>query len=202
MIVIDLETSGVHFDRHGIIAIGAVNFDNPSHEFFGEAHLPDGIHVEQEALDVNGYRLDDIRNPNWRPPIETLLLQFEEWLLQQPGDRTMGGQNTQFDDNFLKYWYIKRMQRLYPLGYRIVDLHTVAYEYYRRSAVQIPVNKRNGSDINADTIYSLVGLPPEARPHNALTGARYEVEAFHRFWFGRPFYSFWMEYPVVARFRA
>ncbi len=44
-------------------------------------------------------------------------------------------------------------------------------------------NKR--TDVKLDTILVYAGLPEETKPHNALTGAKMEAEAFSRLLFGK-----------------
>lgn len=40
------------------------------------------------------------------------------------------------------------------------------------------------------------GLPNEPIPHNALTGAKMEAEAFSRFIYGKSFFKEFENYPV------
>lgn len=53
----------------------------------------------------------------------------------------------------------------WPFGHRSVDLHSVAFA-------------KLGKSLSLDGILQAVGLQPEPKPHNALTGARLERDAF------------------------
>lgn len=50
--------------------------------------------------------------------------------------------------------------------------------------LEIP-RKNKKTNIKLDYILTLVGLPEEPKPHNALTGAKVEAEAFSRLLFGK-----------------
>ena len=72
----------------------------------------------------------------------------------------------------------------WPLGYRTVDLHTSVYLHHLKRGIEIPLRKgRTGIDSEKSFVY--VGLLPEPKPHNALTGAKMEAEAFSRLIYGR-----------------
>jgi hypothetical protein len=111
-------------------------------------------------------------------------------------DITIAGQNPSFDRAFISEWMYKTGLSLQGIGYRAVDLHTLAYTYYKLNGLPVPL-KDNRSDINTDFIYTdVLGMPPEPKPHVSITGARYEAEALTRFWYGRALYEDFVQYPV------
>ena len=57
MIVIDIEASGTNYQKHSIVALGALDFDNPERRFYKECRIWDGAHYMEEALAVTGKRL-------------------------------------------------------------------------------------------------------------------------------------------------
>src|SRR3989344_2493483 len=74
---------------------------------------------------------------------------------------------------------VKRENITWIVPYRTIDLHTVAYTYHLKKGL-LPPLKEKRTAINLDYILTLVGLPEEPKPHNALTGAKMEAEAFSR----------------------
>jgi DNA polymerase III epsilon subunit-like protein len=60
MIVVDVEASGTNYEKHSIVSLGAVDFDNPENRFYGECHIWDGAHIMEEALEVCGFTETEI----------------------------------------------------------------------------------------------------------------------------------------------
>ena len=52
MIVLDIETSGLHPSEHGIWQIGAIDFSNPEDTFLEEACIDKEDRVEEPALKI------------------------------------------------------------------------------------------------------------------------------------------------------
>lgn len=62
MIVLDIETSGIYPERHGIWQIGALELENPSNVFLEEGRIDDEDVVEEEAVKVHGKNEAYLRN--------------------------------------------------------------------------------------------------------------------------------------------
>jgi DNA polymerase III epsilon subunit-like protein len=199
LIVLDIETTGVNPQVHGIVSIGAIDFDSPGNQFFAECHVPDSVEVTPEALNINGYSLSDIRNPMWRQPMLHAIRAFLDWTYTCD-DRTMAGINIAFDRSFLGSW-CSRYGIATGLSHRCVDLHSEVYAFFRRHRMKIPVDARKCSILNTDFIHPFVGLPEEPKPHHALNGARWECEALHRIWFGLPLLPEMQMYPVPTHLK-
>lgn len=194
MIIVDVETTGVHPEKHAILSIGAVDFSHPEKQFYEECYIWEGAQVMQEgeeglngALLINGFTEENIRDKNKNSQKE-IIEKFYAWV-QTCEEQTFAGQNISFDLGFLTAtakreginWYLKR---------RSIDLHTLAYAEYLKKSLPVPIN------INLDTTLVYVGLPEEPKPHHALTGAKLEAEAFSRIIYGKKLIKEFKQLPI------
>lgn len=192
MIVVDVETTGTHPDRHAILSIGAVDFEAPARQFFGECRIWDGALIESDALAVNGFTPEQATDPA-RPAQEELLGRFISFCRDTPV-RVLGGFNTAFDRDFLQAAAV-RCNLDWLFGHRVLDLHSFAWMHIRRSGAFPPL--RSGrSRLSASDIMVYCGLPPEPKPHHGLTGAKMEAESFSRLLRGRGLLDEYAAYPV------
>ena len=193
MIVLDVETTGWDFRTHGLLSIGAVDFDNPSNTFYGECQLREGAKVSLEALEVNGFSNDSLRDSKKLTEKE-LLARFDAWT-QTITNKTLAGHGIGFFDMlYLKDLY-ERNGEAWPFLRRSVDLHSVAYAYAVQNNIEIPL-KNGTSDLSLDSILKLLGLPQEPKPHLALNGAKYEAEALSRLMNTKSLFPEFGKYPV------
>jgi DNA polymerase III epsilon subunit-like protein len=196
VIVVDVETSGIDKDINGIISLGAVDFSNPANEFYMEARLDMDLRCDAEALMINGFSLEQVRDPNWGVSSKEMMLAFRDWVFNTvKSDITLAGHNTGFDRDFIKAAF-RRHELTTPFGYRVIDLHSTAYEWYVKKRYAIPLTDKRTSNIGSDQIHGIVGLPAERRPHHALVGARTKAEAFYRFWYRAQVYNEFKQYPL------
>lgn len=181
MLVIDVETSGLDINKNSLISIGAVDFDNPDRQFYEECRVWDGAFVSEESLDVNGFTEDQVRDIN-KKTLKEMMYSFKNWV-DSSSNVTLAGQNPSFDRDFLNnsFW---RADIDFKFAARNIDLHSVAYYNYIKNGITIP-HKNGHSDLSLDKIAKYTGLTEEPKPHNALTGAKYEAEAFSRIMYGR-----------------
>jgi DNA polymerase III epsilon subunit-like protein len=166
MIVFDIETTGLSPTKNAMVSFGAVDYDT-GEEFYGECRIiPTFQLVEAEALAVNGFSLDSVNDVAKGFDFD-LYASFLKWT---EGRETLlaGQQVGSFDIAFLRAihdrcgWFGK-----WPFGHRSVDLHSIAFAKF-------------GKSLSLDGVLKAVGLEPEPKPHNALTGARLERDAFKR----------------------
>ncbi|HIH58440.1 MAG: hypothetical protein QT08_C0019G0014 [archaeon GW2011_AR17] len=183
MIVIDVETTGVIPTKHSILSIGAIDFNNPENQFYEECRIWDGAQVMQDgeegmlsALKINGFTKEEIRDSKKKSQ-KQVLEELYQWV-QTCKEQTFAGENPFFDRDFIAT-SVKRENITWIVPYRTIDLHTVAYTYHLKKGL-LPPLKEKRTAINLDYILTLVGLPEEPKPHNALTGAKMEAEAFSR----------------------
>ncbi len=112
---------------------------------------------------------------------EEIIKELIEWL-KGIEDITIIGMNPSFDRNFLDAT-IKRYNINFNFNYRTIDLHSICFIHLLKRGIS--KLKNNSSNLSNDDILNYSGLQSEPKPHNALTGAKYEAEAFSRLVFGK-----------------
>ncbi len=178
MIVIDIEASGTNYQKHSIVALGALDFDNPENRFYAECRIWDGAHINDESLAISEYTKDEVTDPGKKPEGE-IVREFLEWS-QHMGDRTLAGQNVSFDRDFLKEACL-REGLSWDLAHRTIDTHTLAYMHMVKAGLTPPIDpEHRRSALNLDAVLNYCGIPDEPEPHNALTGAISHAEVISR----------------------
>jgi len=181
MIVVDGEFSGLDPNTHAILSLGGIDMNDPDREFYGECQLPDWATTHPIAMQVNGFTDEQIHDPA-KQSLGELIKAFIEWA-EVAKDRTLAGQNI-WNDWLMLNAGMKRNDIKWDLGHRIVDLHSVVYTHMMARGVEIPT-ENNMSSLNSEFICAYSGIPKEADPHIALTGAKWEAEAFSRLFYGK-----------------
>lgn len=176
MIVVDIETSGVDPRKHSILSIGAIDFKQPENQFYEECYIFEGAEISPEALAINGFTENEIKDPK-KKSLEEIIKLFIEWITPIE-NKILAGHNTFFDLEFLRHSFL-RYNIDWKLGHRIIDLHSICFAHCLQKNIPIPI-KNGRTDLNLDKILNYVGLPDEPKPHNALTGAKLEAEALAR----------------------
>ena len=178
MLILDIEASGVNYEKHSIVSIGAVDFENPDRRFYGECQIWEGAHVMDDALLVNGFTIEEITDPSKMTEAE-LATQFMEWT-QQLADRTLAGQNVSFDRDMLKA-ALGRVGQNWTLAYRTLDTHTMCWMHMVKRGLVPPIDPQHKrSALDLDAVLNYCGIPEEPQPHNALTGALSHCEVISR----------------------
>ena len=181
MIVLDVETTGLDPRRHSVIEVGAIDFNCPENYFNERCQIWDGAEIDFKALEINGLTLNEIHDQTIFSQKE-LISRFMTWTAQIE-DKTIAGQNVDFDINFLNE-SSRRCGLNLILGKRKADLHSIVYAHFLKRNIRPPL-KDGFSNLNSDLIMNYVGLPAEPKPHRAINGARFEAEALSRLLFGR-----------------
>ncbi len=195
MIVIDVETTGTDPLKHSILSIGAVDSKYPGERFSEECRAWSGAHIDPDALAVNGFSREEVVSPTKQTEAE-LVSAFFRWL-ELREEITPAGQNPLFDLGFLQAAAYRAGEN-YILSRRSIDLHTVTYAHMIRRGITPPVlNKK--TDLNSDKIMEYVGIPAEPKPHKALNGALWELEAFSRLLYDESVLEEFAKYPISWR---
>jgi len=177
MIVLDIETTGLDPEINGLLSIGAVDYLNPRDSFYGECRIREGERIDPEAIDVNGFDLDEIKDKA-KQTTRDLIISFDEWLKSR-SIRMVGGLHiSAFDVPFLNKKALQCGVRM-RLHRRTIDLHSIAYAKMQELGKVVPMTD-GWSVMDTDVIYPFVGLPKEPKPKNALSGAKWEAEALSR----------------------
>ena len=193
MIVVDVEACGTNPNKSSLVSIGAVDFKNPDNQFYEECHIFKGAEIEDEALAVPGFSKKEINDKNKKDPKE-LIASFLRWA-KKIKNATLVGNHVSFDRDFMRFPWIYRYKKKWPLGYRTIDLHSIAYGHFLKIGKRIPMEK-NLSVLGTTRVLKYVGLPEEPRPHNALTGAKVEAEAFARLVYGKSILKEFADYKI------
>jgi len=193
MIVADIEATGLDFHKHSLLSIGAVDFEYPERQFYGECRMWDGASIMTDAIAVNGFTKQECMDPK-KQSIKDLMENFLQWI-EQCEDKTLAGQNPSFDRDFLNDSFA-RAHIGWHFSYRTLDLNSMAYmDMIKRG---LPVQQKNNrADLNLNTILKYLGLPEEPVPHHGLNGAKYEAEAFSRLLYGKNLLPEFAEYPII-----
>lgn len=193
MIVVDVEASGTEPHKHSIVSVGALDISNPTNQLYEECRIWDGAHVMDEALEVNGFTLEQIKDPKKQGEGE-LAHKFIEWALKIE-DRTLAGQNPSFDRDFLKYATERAGHTDWPFAFRTLDTHTLCYMHMVKRGVAPPLEHQR-SALDLDAVLNYCGIPREPEPHNALTGAKSHAEVISRLLYGKKLLPEFEQYTI------
>ena len=192
MIIVDVETTGLDPNKHCIVSIGAIDFFNPKSQFYQECRIFEGAEITKEALNLNGFTEEQIKDPKRKSQYE-IIKEFLSWIIRLDNN-TIAGQNPSFDRDFLKAT-AKRCNVNWPLHHRTIDLHSLCYAHFLKRLIKPPY--RDGmNNLSPVQIYNYVGLPEEEKPHIGLTGAKMEAEAFSRLIYGKNLLDEFIIYPI------
>src|SRR5689334_1764837 len=176
MIVVDVEMSGLDLEKDSIVSIGAIDFENPKNQFYGECQIWKGAHINKEALAVTGFSEAQAKDPK-RQTDKELVRTFIKWGLSCD-EHTFAGQNPYLDMAFIRAG-AKRYHLDWNFPHRTIDQHSLCYMHIIKRGMTPPVSKKR-TDLDSDRIMGYVGIPAESHPHNALNGAKIAAEAISR----------------------
>ena len=196
MIVLDTETTGLNPRKNSIVSIGAVDFFNPSNQFYAECRIWEGAVVDQFALQVNGFTLTQVTDAE-KQTVGEAIAKFLAWV-KPITDKTIAGQNTSFDRDFLMV-AARKFGINWDIGHRTIDLHSICYAHYLKHRT-CPPTKDGKTSLSLDAILNYVGLPAEPVPHIALNGAKLEAECFSRLIFNKPLLEEYKSHPLPNYF--
>jgi DNA polymerase III epsilon subunit-like protein len=178
MLILDIEGSGVNYEKNSIVSIGALDLDNPANRFYAECRVWDGAHIEEEALAVNGFTREEILDPNKMSEAE-LVRNFIAWS-KDMHNRTLAGQNVSYDRDMAKA-AAHRAHLDWNFAHRTIDVHTLCWMHMIKRGLVPPMDEEHHrSALNLDAVLTYCGIPEEPQPHNALTGALCHAEVISR----------------------
>jgi DNA polymerase III epsilon subunit-like protein len=182
MIVLDVEATGTEPNKHSIVSLGALDIANPTNRLYIECRIWDGAHIMDEAMAVNGFTKEEIKDPS-KPSEADLTHMFKQWS-EGVEERTFAGQNVSFDRDFLKAAAERAGHTDWPFAHRTFDTHTMCYMHMVERGIEPPV-RHHRSALNLDAVLNYCGIPEEPSPHNALTGALSHAEVISRLLYGK-----------------
>jgi len=196
MIVLDIETTGLNPFKHGIVSIGALEFENPDNQFYQEAYIDDEMEIDPESLAIIGFSEEYLRDQTRQTPF-VLMKSFIDWM-ETIEDRTPAGLHVAgFDLQFLAA-ASDRLNLNWPLGHRSVDLHSAFYNYLKTNDPESFTLKNQRANIYGGLIQKYCGLDVIPRPHNALIDAKWEAECFSRLLYGKKLLPDFADRPVPS----
>ena len=190
--MVDLETTGLDAQKNSIASIGAVDFLNPSREFYEECKIQEGAVVSEESLKITGFTLESLGDRR-KPSVKDVTVGFFEWTKKAKA-RVLSGENPWLDASFLRK-SAATYDVDWPFGHRLVDLHSVCYGHYLSWELPIPYGS-HGDGLGLDQILAYLGIKVDRTHHNALADAKLEAEAFSRIIYGRPLLEDYHSHPI------
>jgi DNA polymerase III epsilon subunit-like protein len=185
MIALDIEASGVDYQKNSIISIGALDTEHPTNRFYGECRVWEGSHISEDTMEFLQMTEAQFRDPTKQTEAD-LLLAFLSWS-EGVRDRTFLGQNVSFDRDYLKA-ACDRIHHEWNFAHRTVDTHSLCYMHMIKRGLTPPFNEEHHrTALNLDSILLYCGIPEEPQPHNALTGALSHAEVAHRLLYDKKF---------------
>ncbi len=192
MIILDIETSGLDFQKNGIWQIGAIELENPENIFFQESKIDPEDLTEQGALEITGKTKEQLRDSS-KQTQEQLIKNFFDWV-NKISIKIPVCQNPQFDLSFLET-KAKKYNIQYPFHHRTFDLHSIA------QTIQFKIKNKfliwdNKSDMGLSNILGFVGMSDNRNTHNALEDAKLTAECFSRLIYNKPLLKEYSNLPI------
>ena len=190
MIVVDLEMSGMNYEKCGIVEVGAIDLDS-GEEFFQESRLDEGDEVIDQpdlskgVLEVLGKTEEELRDKNKKDQKEVLKT-FFDWC-KQVKTKNFVCMHPHADVAFLEHKARKYGLEFPFKSYKVFDLHSVAQVVYLNLNKNFLIGEYKGeiaSGMGLKDILKFVGIDT-AVPHNALGDAKLEAECFSRLVYGK-----------------
>lgn len=183
ILCLDLETTGLNEQTCGLLQIGAV-WLHSGEAFFRECSPPADSRIEKEALAVNGIEEAKLFDPAklWE---SLAVVEFLGWVRgsQAVNSRVqIAAWNAHFDHRHLMAALSRaRVPDCFrPFAHRLLDVHSIlAADTIRLTIPRAPdemlahLGNCGGEVPNSDAASEILHLKAEAKPHNALAGAKH-----------------------------
>ncbi len=195
MLILDIEASGVDYQKCSIISIGALDLEHPEIQLYEECRVWDGAHIEAGATAVHGMSDKQITDPTKQTEAELVhkFIAFAE----RSNDTTFAGQNVSFDRDFLEAAAVRAGHTSWPFAHRTLDTHTLCWMHMVKRGHTPPIDAaKKHSALNLDAVLQYCGIPEEPKPHNALTGAKSHAEVISRLLYDKKLMPEFAEFPI------
>jgi DNA polymerase III epsilon subunit-like protein len=207
MIVLDIETSGLHPEKSGIWQIGALDLNNPSNFFLEECSIDNDEEVYGPTLKIIGKTEEQLRNPNLQSQKE-MLEKFLSWVSKFKM-RNFICQNPLFDIGFVAQ-KAKKYGLQTTFHYRSFDLHAISAFKYFQINNEFAKESGGSSAMRLSEILKFCGMKDtrlsinphtgdtikEGTPHNALEDAKLTAECFSRIVYGKTLLPEFKDFPI------
>jgi len=206
MIIIDIETTGVNYWENGILSIGALCFDNPEKQFYGECRVDEDDIITEDALKINGFTKEEIKSEEKQTQKE-LIKSFFEWLEKQE-IKILAGHNVGFFDlNFIKT-KAKKYNLSIKTRYRSLDLCSVAQTIYFKIHRKFLLDDYKENATSLPEVLKFCGIKDkrieirnkelikQGKTHNALEDCKLEAECFSRLLYGKGLFEKYNKFSI------
>jgi DNA polymerase III epsilon subunit-like protein len=199
MILLDIETSGVDFEKCGVWQIGAIDLETRD-EFFEEGRIDEedkiinSIQVKKPVLETIGKTEDELRNISKQSQKE-LISNFFNWVKNKKIQACIC-HNPQFDVSFILHK--ARKYGLKPeIHYKALDLHSIALMKYfeKEGKLDISIEKKRFG-LGLPEILEFCGMKDNRDTHNALEDARLTAECFNRLMYGKNLFPEYTKFEI------
>ena len=175
LLFIDTETGGLNPNKHSLLSLGMVVWENMEIIDSLEVFINDSqLSVTKEALSIN--KIDIEKHKKLALPSSLAIVEIIKFISKHfPGQRkiTLAGHNVQFDVNFLKYFFSQNKEEFSNyFSRRIIDTSSILY--YLCLAGHL-----NKKAISSDEAFALFNIKVEGR-HTALGDAVATAELFNK----------------------
>lgn len=190
-VFVDIETTGLDFDRHVAIDIALIIVDlndyTDVHEYTSCIRCDDSDwwYSDPKALEVNGY--NSLNHPKIAQDDWIVSEQIEDFLRRHEivkGKAFFICQNPSFDRPFFLQLMCHEKMIEMDLPYHWLDLASMYWIKFFGSFYPIPspycIIPEMASEISLskDSIAKHLGLSPEEKPHTAIRGARHLLDCY------------------------
>lgn len=161
ILLVDVETTGLHPHLDEIVQIAAVDLHDPNARF-NQYVIPTN-EVPEPVQQINSLSISKIKKLDGVSQ-KTGLLLFDQWVREYYGrgrsipKLIIGGHNTCFDLSFLRYWYFRHSKPMDHVSYRPFDITSLFIALY-----ESPL-----SGYSLDGIADHFGLRRRGKIHNAM----------------------------------
>lgn len=182
ILLLDLETGGLDSAKSPILEIGAVWLDTDA-EFFRCTRSTRRTLIEPDALRVNGLSPETNADTSRLLDIAAVC-ELVGWVKSRSGDAPRSvklcGWNVHFDIRFLTDALTRAGIPIgtTPFSHQVLDLHSAVLMDQLRTT-QAPPDTYGSSTLlrGSDHAATILGIPAESKPHNALNGANWAKTA-------------------------
>jgi DNA polymerase III subunit epsilon len=175
LLFIDTETGGLDPDKHSLLSLAMVIWEDMEIIDSQEILINDGIlSATKEALSINKIDLEKHKQSaiSSSQAIEKIFLFISKHFPRQR-KITLAGHNVHFDANFLRYFFAANNQNFSKFfSHRIIDTSSILYYLYLAGHI-----KRRA--ISSDDAFSLFDIKVEGR-HTAIGDAIATAKLFTR----------------------
>ena len=178
LLFIDTETGGLNPNKHSLLSLAMVVWENMEIIDAQELLINDGkLSVTEEALSINKIDIEKHKQSaiSSAQAIEKIFLFINRHFPEQR-KITLAGHNVQFDVNFLSVFFSRNNENFSKsFSHRIIDTSSILYYLYLAGHL-------NNRAISSDEAFDHFGIKVEGR-HTALGDAIATAELFTKLLF-------------------